>query len=371
MVRINPMQMAIPALFLLAAAASAPAQSAGAQGGTQTTDAPEIGEPIRTSVTNIVAPVLVTDRSGNIIDGLQPNQFHLFDNNKEQNIQVDVSFEPVSVVLAIEASVRMDAILKQIRHLGTLMPLVVGEHGEAAVMAFDSRLRVMQEFTNDSDRVKAAIDKITAGNSSSRMIDAVEKGVFMLRNRPKDNRKIILLVSETRDMASEGRLREALIDAQLSNVFIYTVDVTQLAVRLTEKPTAPRPDAIDVTARPGVWGKPSTPTTAAQGYGPQNEVQFAPLLAEIYRDTKRIFVENPSTVFSKGTGGAEFSFVKQHGLEEALQRISQEIRSQYLITYSPNNKEEPGFHAIAVTVDKTNYVTKTRPGYWLGGGKGQ
>ena len=79
-------------------------------------------------------------------------------------------------MVAIEASARVEAILPQIKHLGTLLPLVVGDHGEAAVLAFDSRLRVMQDFTSDPDKVKAAIDKINAGNSSSRMIDAVDRG---------------------------------------------------------------------------------------------------------------------------------------------------------------------------------------------------
>ena len=289
---------------------------------------------------------------------------------KEQNIQVDVAFEPISLVVAIEASARVDGpILTQIKHLGTLLPLVVGDHGEAAVVAFDSRMRVMQDFTSDSDKLKVAIDRINAGNSSSRMIDVVDRAVYMLRNRAQDNRKIILLVSETRDQASEGRVRESLIDAQLSNVVVYTVDISQLAVRLTEKPTPPRPDPIDVTARPPLAGQPSTPTTAAQNYGVQNEVQFMPMLQEIYRDTKRIFIDSPSEVFAKGTGGAEFSFVKQKGLEDAIQRISQEIRSQYLLTYNPNNKDEPGFHAISVSVENSRYMAKTRPGYWLGGGK--
>ena len=93
------------------------------------------------------------------------------------------------------------------------------------------------------------------------------------------------------------------------------------------------------------------------------------MLTEIYKDTKRIFVDSPSEVFARGTGGAHISFVKQRGLEDAIQRISQEIRSQYLITYNPSNKEESGFHAIAVTVDNGRYVAKTRPGYWIGGGK--
>src|SRR5580704_8483002 len=98
MFRIKPFQIAIPVAFLVSAAAQAPAQSQ-----SQSSDAPEIGDVIsRVTVNNIVAPVLVTDRAGNIIDGLQPPQFHLFDNNKEQNIQVDVTFQPISVVLAIE-----------------------------------------------------------------------------------------------------------------------------------------------------------------------------------------------------------------------------------------------------------------------------
>ena len=335
----------------------------------QSSDTPELATPIVSTVTNIIAPVLVTDRAGNIIDGLQPQQFHLYDNNKEQNIHVDVAFEPVSVVLCLEVSAHVEGIMSQLRHLGTLMPLIVGDHGEAAVLAFDSRLRTVQDFTSDPDKIKAAIDKLNAGNSQDRMIDAVDKAVYMLRNRPKDNRKIVLLVSETRDQGSEGRVRQALINAQLSNVFVYTVDISQVAIRLTEKPTPPRPDPIDVTARPSVLGNPATPTSTAQAYGVQNQVQFMPLLVEIYKDTKGIFVDSPSEVFAKGTGGEQIAFVKQRGLEDAVQRISQEIRSQYLITYNPSNKDESGFHAISVTVDNGRYVTKTRPGYWIGGGK--
>jgi hypothetical protein len=154
---------------------------------------------------------VVTDRGGNIIDGIQPSQFHLFDNGKEQNIQVDVSFEPISLVVAIEKSARVEAILPQIKHLGTLLPLVSGDHGEVAILAFDHRLDLVQDFTPDTDKLKVAIDKINAGSSSSRMIDAVERGVYMLRRRPGNNRKIILLVSETRDQASEGKVRETLI----------------------------------------------------------------------------------------------------------------------------------------------------------------
>src|SRR4051794_37291731 len=125
----------------------------------------EVDTPIiKTSVTNLVAPVLVTDKDGNLVDGLQPNQFHLFDNGKEQNIQVDVSYEPISLVIAMECSARVESILPQMRHLGSLVQTIIGTQGEAAVIKFDGRIITMQEFTNDPDKIKVAINKINAGS---------------------------------------------------------------------------------------------------------------------------------------------------------------------------------------------------------------
>src|SRR6266403_312834 len=59
---------------------------------------------IRTTVEEVTAPVLVFDRDGNYVNGLQPNQFHLFDNGKEQNIQVDVSYQPISLVICLQVN---------------------------------------------------------------------------------------------------------------------------------------------------------------------------------------------------------------------------------------------------------------------------
>jgi hypothetical protein len=77
-------------------------------------------------------------------------------------------------------------------------------------------------------------------------------------------------------------------------------------------------------------------------------------------------VDNPPELFTKGTGGEEFAFVKQRGLEDAIQRIGSELHSQYLLTYNPNNKSEGGFHEIVVQVtSRRDLRVRTRPGYWL------
>src|SRR5580704_10477339 len=118
MFQMKPLQVALPVLLLMAATshapAQAPAQAPAPSQSVNNNDTLEPDRPLSISVTNIVAPVLVTDRAGNIIDGLQPHQFHLFDNKKEQNIQVDVAFQPISVVLLVEAAARVEAILPQV-----------------------------------------------------------------------------------------------------------------------------------------------------------------------------------------------------------------------------------------------------------------
>jgi VWFA-related protein len=326
---------------------------------------------IRTNVTNIVAPVLVTDRQGNIVDGLQPAQFHLWDNGKEQNIQVDVTYDPISLMIAMECSGRVESILKQMKHVGSLVQSVVGTQGEAAVMKFDGRdPMLIQDFTGDQDKIKVAIDRINPGNTGSRMIDAVDLSVDLLKKRAPHNRKIVLLISETRDEGSVTRLREALIKANLANVQVYCVDITQLAVRLTQRQDDPGPIPMDPTTMNAPLGIPNTPTTMEQNYGMGNRAQFVPLLKEIYIDGKRIFIADPAKQFATQTGGQHFYFLKEKGLEDAVERISQELHSQYIITYNPTNKDEPGYHTIEVGIDRSSaYICKTRPGYWAGGGK--
>ena len=98
----------------------------------------------------------------------------------------------------------------------------------------------------------------------------------------------------------------------------------------------------------------------------QTSANFVPLLLELFRDVKAVFRDNPAEALTKATGGQEFSFVKQSGLEEAISKIGEELHSQYIITYSPNNKDQGGWHDIKVVVNPNrDYKTKARPGYWL------
>ncbi|MBV8728209.1 MAG: VWA domain-containing protein [Acidobacteriia bacterium] len=330
---------------------------------------PDIVPPFVITTERVVVPVTVFDREGGYVNGLNAGQFHLYDNGKEQNIEVDVAYEPISLVIAIEASSHVEGILPQVQKIGNLIsPLVIGDQGEAAVVAFDSRVRMLQDFTSNPDLITQAVKKITPGSNQNRIIDAAVESARMLSHRPQNRRRIILMISETRDLGSESRAREALIDLQLGNIVLYGVDMSRFLSTLTAPPNEPRPFSQPPTAYTLPGGVPSTPTTVAQTYGGNGgRAEFMPLMIELLKDVKYIFKDNPIELFTKGTGGGEFPFYKQRGLEEAIGKIGEELHSEYVISYSPNNKLEGGFHQILVEVEGRLDVKKvlTRPGYWL------
>jgi len=192
----------------------------------------------------------------------------------------------------------------------------------------------------------------------------------MLSHRPRNRRRIILLIGETRDVGSEARGRETLISMQLNNIAFYAVDMSRIIEKLTAPPPEPVPDRLPPAMYNVGSNEPATPNTVRQtSVGAEasgNAAEFLPLLIEIYRDTKAIFKRNPVEVFSSGTGGSQFSYYRRNGLEEAIQRIGEQLHSEYLVSYSPNNKIEGGFHQISVYVNSPlARRIQVRPGYWL------
>ena len=323
----------------------------------------------RTAVEVVVAPVTVTDRSGGNVDGLGPELFRLFDNGKEQNIHVDVAFPPISIVIAVQANDRVESVLPQINKIGVMIePIVIGDQGEASVLAFDSRIRQMQDFTSDHAKITEALKRIHPGSSQNRMIDAVEEAVHELRTRPKNRRRVVLLLSETRDKSSEARLKETLIYAQLNNVSVYTVDISRMVTSVMAKQDPGYIDNRPPAMTPMPSGVPQTPNTVMQTTGSLgSSAEFVPLMVEVFQDTKAIFKQNPSEVFTRGTGGEQFGFMRQRGLEDAIEHLGAELHNQYMISYNPNNKDEGGFHTISVQItNRKDVKVRTRPGYWIG-----
>ena len=305
----------------------------------------------RTSVNIVIAPTSVRDKSGDFVNGLQLQDFQLYDNNKLQRITADVRDEPLSLIIAVQRSSNLEDILPKIQRIGSMLnDLIAGQDGQVAVIGFDHRIQVMQDFTNETQKVSEAMKKMTPGSSNHAVVDVVMDSIRMLQKQPPDRRRVLLLIAEKRDKGSEGHVREALTQAQFANVAIYSLDISTVLAALTTKGMPPPPPSIPTTAQHIPAGGALTPTTIDQNYYNGN---YIPLFVDIFKAAKSIFVDDTVDVFTRFTGGKEYSFLTDKSLEKAIQGISEEIHSQYLLSYVPNNLSEGGFHDIKVVVNRS------------------
>ena len=314
----------------------------------------------------VVTPVTVTNRNGNIVKSLAPKDFRLRDNDNFQQITEDIALHPISMVIVVQASSEVEKMLPAVLKLGSAIHAqILGEDGEAAVLQFDSRIIILTDFTSDPDKFSMALKKLKVGNAASRLNDATDEGISLLRKRPNSRRKVLLLISEPRDNSSELKPREVLTAAELSNVVIYSINISRILAQAKAPPPASRnlldnrpPGAVFLPA-----GNIETPTIQSQ----QAVGNWAPLIEDIYDAAKGLIVANPLEVYTTYTGGRQYRFKTQKDLGRAVFQLGEELHSQYVLTYRPTNQEEAGYHKIVVDVLNPDLKIRARNGYYWAG----
>ena len=322
-------------------------------------------DTIRTTVEVVITPTTVRAKNGDFVRNLQVQDFEVYDNDKLQKITDDLRDSPFSVVVAIQRSANMTSILPKIQRSGpVLTDLVVGQDGEIAVVGFDHRVQTMQDFTNDGEKVSQAIKNLKTGSYNHAAIDAIMESVRMLKNRSRERRRIVLVISEKWDKGSQASLREALIDAEFANVTIYSLNVPTIEAEATSQPMPQRPPSVPTTAIHVPAGAALTPTTIDQNYYLGN---WIPLFVDVFQSVENIFIDNTLEAFTRFTGGEGFSFRDDRTLDKAMQALNEDLHSQYLLSYAPNNIHVGGFHQIKVVVKRPDLTIRNRAGYWIAG----
>ena len=312
----------------------------------------------------VTVPVTVTDDDGNFVTDLESDDFTLLDNGLRQQIETfDLSLEPLSIAIVVESSSRVAGLLPEVRNTGILFTqLIVGETGEAAVISFDNEVRLLQDFTGDPELVESAFRNLKSGGDFVRLNDAVARALFLLQRRDKDRRKVVVVISEARNQGSSNAHGAVLRSAQQLGISVYTVGLSSVRGMLSragEGTSSPFPPGVQ--ARPGPANQPPTPD-AQTNWGAANMNVLA-LIAELVSGTRNLISGNPLSVYATATGGEDFPSGGKDQMENALARIGQELRNQYILTYRPNNLDEPGFHAIKINVSRPNVDVRTRLGY--------
>jgi VWFA-related protein len=265
-----------------------------------------------------LVPVIftVTDKHGKFVKDLKQDQFKILDNNRPPK-QV-VSFEPqtnlpLRVGLLIDASnsIRDRFLFEQQASEQFLRSIIRPDSDKAFVLAFDEVAEITQEFTNDLDKLTAGIKVIRPGGGTA-MWDAVYyacRDRMMKEKNQTAVRRAIILVSDGDDNQSRVLRQEALEMAQRAEVIIYTI---------------------------------STNLSNIHDTGDHNLQALA-----------------------DATGGRAFYPYKIQDLSDDFNEIQGELRSQYSVSYKPDEFVANGeFRSIQIIPENKKLKVRARKGYF-------
>src|SRR5450759_2989763 len=306
------------------------------------------GAQFKSTAALVIAPTTITDSKGKYIDALEPADLVLYDNGVRQPIQVDESFNPISLVVAVQTSANSAAILDKVGASGILSTeLLAGDRGETALVTFSDEVRTLRDFTTSSDSLSAGLRSLHVQGNGAVALEAVMQSLAMLAKRKSDRRRILLAIAEKRDRSSKVKFPVVLREAQRQNVLIYWLTYSPFLEPFTAKQKHVK------SKDPKKDGEPLPPDMA-----PGN-------LLSVFTELAHQGKPDNSLELTRTTGGRAIGFLKQEALEEAIQAIASEVHRQYIVSFTPRPGKPAEYHTIRIEVKAHPELTaRTRAGYW-------
>jgi VWFA-related protein len=382
--------LAVLMLGLSWAAAAGLAQQSGTQ-------QPASDRPVTTlkiQAREVVLPVTVRDKKGALVTSLQVSDFTLTEDSRPQRIKsfTRESSLPFRVGLLVDTSRSVSGALDNERKAASkfvdLMlpadPKASGQKDEGFLIHFDREVELLQDFTNSRDKLHHELDDMgpsrasqnssqgpettgddrSGGQSRSRgggtqLYDAIYLASDELM-KPKDGRKALVVFSDGADRGSKETLNDAVDAADRANVAVYTIYFKgeQEGSGFGGFPGQGRHGGVGGGGYPGGGGGgypgggggyPGGGGRRGGGDERQQEIDGKKIMEKI----------------ATRTGGRYFEAKKKDSLEEIYGQIAEELRGQYLLTYTPDVVDkEGGFHKIALKANKDDLVVVTREGYY-------
>ena len=346
----------------------------------ETTDAPQSTTRIRTSSTVVFVPALVKTKSGETVFSLTANDFILTDNGVPQTLRLetDADSQPLALVVIVETGGQGARHLHDYDNLGAHLDAVIGDVRHlVAVVSFDSKPRIAQDFTDDTDAAAKAIATLNEGDQGAAILDALNFGIDLLDDAPPRYRRAILLITETADSGSETSLDDAVRLVSDTNTAIYSFgfSTTKEAVK-HEASKVPRPGgspygnepyaaggcmSLDPGADPDVHGNRRVQALdcASDLLPPLRLVRMAFIAAK--DGLKRNVPESVAQL----TGGEYFAFTNAATLKRSLLTVSNDVPNYYLLSFRPESPSA-GLHTLELTLKgRPELQVRSRNTYWM------
>ena len=230
----------------------------------------------------------VSDKKGTLFTGLKKEDFRVYEDGRPQPI-TNFSAEtdlPLTIGLLVDTSgsIRDKLRFEQEAAIEFFYSTIRRRKDQGMLIAFDSGVDLLQDFTDNPETLAEAVRKIRAGGGTS-LYDAISLAVTeKVAGQP--GRKVLVVISDGDDNASRVSLTETMEVAQKNNVSIYAIS-----------------------------------TNATANFGTREQ----------QRGDKTL------KTFADETGGRAFFPFKLEDLAVSFADISEELRSQYTLAYNPTN----------------------------------
>lgn len=264
----------------------------------------------RSSVRTVPIYATVVDAGGRLVPDLQRGDFSILDNGKPTDVTLfSNESQPFTAVVMLDTSASMTANLKLLNRAAEQFLLRLLPVDKAQVGAFNDKIQLSGTFTNNRDELIHALDDLYFGNPT-RLNDGIAAGLDALKGM--EGRRVVLVFTDGDDTASRLGFKTVLERARDEEVMVYSIGLE------------------------------------SEYFNGQRLVRSKPS-----RDLRKI---------SDETGGGYFELAKTADLAPTFTRVAQELRSQYLIGFTPAALDNK-VHKLELRIDKPGMTVRARRSY--------
>jgi VWFA-related protein len=348
----------------------------------------------------VVLPVTVRDKKGALVTSLKISDFTLTEDGRAQTIKsfTRESNLPFRLGLLVDTSRSVSGAMDSERKaagkfVDSMLPAdpkATSAKDEAFLIHFDHEVELLEDFTNSREKLHHELDDMgptraenqsngpetsdsdsggggrSGGGSSRRGGTQLYDSIYLASGPdlmlPKDGRKALIVFSDGVDRGSKETLNDAVDAADRANVAVYTIYFKgeQEGGQGNGFPGGGRRGGMGGGGYPGGGGGyPGGGGGYPGGGGGGRRGSNEPAV-----DGKKIMEK-----IATRTGGRYFEAKKKDSLDEIYGQIAEELRGQYLLTYTPDMVDnDGGFHKVVLKASKDDLIVVTREGYFAPGG---
>jgi VWFA-related protein len=296
----------------------------------------------RTGIEVVRVDVSVT-RSQAPVTGLRLEDFEVRDQGVTQQL-TGCQYEevPLEAYLVLDASGSVTGQkLIDLRRAATTFLAGLRAGDQAALLTFSQLVTQHQPLTSDLGAVRRALEAVTPGGTTA-LHDALFAAV--VQRRPNEHRAVAVVFSDGLENVSWLSEADVLAAMQRADLVVYGVTITR----------EPHRGWQPVEMAPPV--QPSSSYTTGRLASPGS---LSPEFAKGASPAENAFLQHVAAA----TGGRIWTAGSSAELEEAFVTVLRDLRSRYLLAYTPASPPAPGWHALQVKLKRGKAQVIARPGY--------